>query len=94
MQKADLIRKVAQPGEERANHLARLASRSEIVGALGEVAIFALKRNQALARHWLAVSLDQFRFVIPAIQMAARAGGEDNQQILRARFEVRLAPIA
>src|SRR5439155_7230108 len=47
------------------------------------------KRDELfLAGHGLAVTLDQFRLVVPRLQMAASAGAEDDKDILRLGTEV------
>ena len=71
---------------------AALAARFEGVGAFRQVAVGPLEGDELLgARHRLAVALDQFRLVVPGVEMAARPGAEDMQDPLGLGREVRLA---
>jgi hypothetical protein len=84
---------VGQFGEVRqqvGNHLAGLAARLEFPVRLGQVPVLTLERDQFVhAWHRLAMPPDKFRFVVPALQVRARARAENDQHVLRFRREVR-----
>jgi len=64
-------------------HLARLAARFEFPGALGEVALLALERQQLLSsRHRLTVTSDQLGLIVERVDLAARTGAEDHEDVL------------
>ncbi len=62
-------------------HLPGLAVRFEFVLWAGQIAGRSLKRDRRSVFQWLPVVLDQFRFVVPSLQLAAGAGAENHQHI-------------
>ena len=80
MDEAELVGQFGQVREQLGNVFARLPARFEFVRAFGQVALFSLEGDEFVAAgHRLAVALDQFGFVIPSINVAARAGTEEEQ---------------
>ena len=78
----EIVRQLSQVGQHLGNHFAGLAARLEFPERLVESAVLSLKSDEFLASgHRLAMALNQFRFVIPCFQVAARARAEDDENI-------------
>ena len=74
MDEAHFIGQLAQLRHQFGDHLARLSTRLKFPRALGEIALSALKSFQPLRTgHWLAMPLNEFRFIIKRIQLTACA---------------------
>ena len=87
---AKLVGALGQVRQQIGNVLARLTSRPEFPGALGQVAVFALKSDQFVdPRHRLTVPLPELGFVVPGIEMAYGTRAEDVQDTLGSGRKVR-----
>ncbi len=92
MDETKIIRKVREAREHVGNHLARLSARLEFPQGLHKVSVLALEGDELVrTRQRLVVPLDEFRFVIPRVNVAEGAGTKDYQNIFCLRREVRRA---
>src|SRR5688572_22216518 len=92
MDKAQLVRQIREVRQHVRNHLAVLTARLEIPERTRKISVFALEGDQlVVAGKRLAVTLDEFGFVIPGVDMAQRARSEDYQNVFGFGSEVRRA---
>ncbi len=83
MHKAHVIRQFTQHRHQIRNHLAAFTARLKFPGALGKIALLALKGNQIIATgHGLAMAFDQLGFVIEGVELTASTRAKDQQNAL------------
>ena len=80
MHETHLIGQFAELREQVRSHLATLAARFELPGALEQVSLGTLRSDQVFCtRHCLAMAFFQFRFVIERVNVAAGPGAIDDK---------------
>ena len=91
MHECKFIRQFREIGDEVTDPLATLTPLAKRVLRLCKIPSWTLERDGRPIWHRFPIELNEFRFVVPCLQLADGTGTENDKHLLRFRWKVRAA---